>query len=66
MEAKFKFEGEDLRSAEVLYRNNNEKTDRTTTRATRQLVRIHSNEDIDILHEQVAKTSDNMFQLQHK
>ena len=57
-----------IRSAEVLYRNNNEKTDRTTTRATRQLVRIHSNEDIDILQElgEVAKTSDIMFQLHHK
>ena len=57
-----------IRSAEVMYRNSNEKTDRITQRATRQLVRIHSTEDIDILHElgEVATASDIMYKLQHE
>ena len=55
-------------SAEVMYRNNNERIDRTTQRATRQLVRIHSTEDIDILQElgEVATASDIMFKMQHE
>ena len=57
-----------IRSAEVMYRNNNERIDRTTQRATRQLVRIHSTEDLDILQElgEVATASDIMFKMQHK
>ena len=57
-----------IRSAEVMYRNSNEKTDRITQRATRQLVRIHSTEDIDILHElgEVATASDIMYKMQHE
>ena len=56
-----------IRSAEVMYRNSNEKTDRITQRATRQLVRIHSTEDIDILQElgEVATASDIMYKMEH-
>ena len=57
-----------IRSAEILYRNSNENTDRITTRATRQLVRIHAVDDIDILQElgEVATIGDMQFKLQHQ
>ena len=40
-----------LRSVNVRYRNSSENVDRYTTRAVRQLVKIHSTEDIDHLEE---------------
>ena len=57
-----------IRSAEISYRNSNENTDRITTRATRQLVRIHAVDDIDILQElgEVATIGDMQFKLQHQ
>ena len=40
-----------VRSAEIQYQNSNEKTKRTTNRAARQLVKIYSINDLDILKE---------------
>ena len=57
-----------IRSAEVLYRNSSEMIDRTTTRATRQLVRIHSINELDIVQElgEVATIYDLKYKLQHQ
>ena len=57
-----------IRSAEVLYRNSNEIIDRTTTRAARQLVRIHSIDELDIVQElgEVATLYDLKYKLQHQ
>ena len=57
-----------IRSAEVLYRNSSEMIDRTTTRAARQLVRIHSINELDIVQElgEVATIYDLKYKLQHQ
>ena len=57
-----------IRSAEVLYRNSNETNDRTTTRAARQLVRIHSVDELDIVQElgEIATLYDMKYQLDHQ
>ena len=57
-----------IRSAEVLYRNSSEMVDRTTNRATRQLVRIHSVDDLDIIQElgEVATVYDMKYKLDHQ
>ena len=57
-----------IRSVEVLYRNSNEAVDRTTTRATRQLIRIHSIDELDIVQElgEVATLYDIKYKLEHQ
>ena len=57
-----------IRSVEVLYRNSNESVDRTTTRATRQLVRIHCVDELDIVQElgEVATLYDIKYKLDHQ
>ena len=57
-----------IRSAEVLYRNSNEMIDRTTNRATRQLVRIHSVDELDVIQElgEVATVYDMKYKLDHQ
>ena len=56
-----------IRTANVRYRNYNENVDRYTTRSVRQLVMIHSAEDIDELHEMYKTTffSDSKFNCLH-
>ena len=56
-----------LRSVNVWYRNSNENVDRYTTRAVRQLVKIHSTDDIDDLEEinGAANFADTKFKINH-
>ena len=57
-----------IRSVDVLYRNSNEAVDRTTTRAARQLIRIHSIDELDIVQElgEVATLYDIKYKLEHQ
>ena len=56
-----------LRSVSVKYRNSNESVDRYTNRAVRQLVKIHSTEDMDNLEEinNSANFADQRFRSNH-
>ena len=56
-----------LRSVSVRYRNSNENVDRYTTRAVRQLVKIHSTEDMDELEKinEAANYTDRRFNANH-
>ena len=56
-----------LRSVSVRYRNSNENVDRYTTRAVRQLVKIHSTKDMDELEKinEAANYTDQRFNANH-
>ena len=57
-----------IRSVDVRYRNHNEKTDRITHRASRQLLVIHQIDDVDIMVElgEVATYCDMKLRIQHQ
>ena len=56
-----------VRSVNVRYRNHNENVDRYTTRAVRQLIKIHAADEIDELHEmyKAACFADTKFNTKH-
>ena len=56
-----------IRSVNVRYRNSNENVNRYTTRSVRQLVKIHSAEELDELHDmhKAANFSDTKFNCLH-
>ena len=56
-----------IRSAEIEYRNSSENVKRVTNRASRQLVKIHSSDDLDIIKElgEVATYVDMKFKIAH-
>ena len=57
-----------VRSAEIRYQNSNEDINRITHRATRQLVKIHAVDDLDIIKElgEIATYMDMKYKLEHQ